>query len=78
MRKGQPAEALREEGQRHCTGKLDKVEPRQMGQTGGESSWGAIVSEHRVPGPRPLGRLGEPCAPEGQVTSGHGPTYPQS
>lgn len=36
---------------------LDKVESRQMGQTGGGSSWGAIVSEHRVPGPRPLGRL---------------------
>lgn len=38
MRKGQPAEALREEGQRHYTGKLDKVEPRQMGQTGGRAA----------------------------------------
>lgn len=38
MRKGQPAEALGEEGQRHCTGKLDKLEPRQMGKTAGRAA----------------------------------------
>lgn len=75
MRKGQPAEALGEEGQRYCTGKIDKLEPRQMGEDSGESSWDTIGSEHRVPRPRPLGRLGEPRAPEGWVTSGNGPTY---